>query len=163
MFKLKDHILVPKDILILARSFWRWSHYTDWLGILALGLYIFVFGYLFTLPAEPLFFIGFILAIIYYEMDSRVSIALALVCLVTIPILLSLFNKNILYQGEIWAEQVAVWAYYFLVIGVVRQIFEYRADAKAEAKKKKALGAVGVEKKKKGKNSQVINLKKGVT
>ena len=132
MLKIKDYILIPKDILTLGKMFRFWQHYTDWLGILILFLYVLLFGWLFGVPAEPLFFIGFILAIIYWGMDSRVSIAFALACLVCVPILLILYNKNILFQGEIWAEQVAVWAYYFLVIGVVRQIFEYRAEAKSK-------------------------------
>jgi len=134
MFKLKDYIFVPGDVLELGKKFWFWQHYTDWLGVLLVVLYWLVFGYLWGLPGEPLFFFGFIMAIIYWGMDSRVSIALALLCLVSIPVLLTLFNKNILFQGEMWAEQVAVWAYYFLAIGVVRQIFEYRIDAKISRK-----------------------------
>ena len=126
---------MPKDIPVLGKLFWSWLHYTDFIGVSILGLYFFVFSRLFGAPAEPLIFIGFILAIIYWGMDSRVSIALALACLVIMPILLILFNKDILVNGEIWAEQAAVWAYYFLVIGVVRQIFEYQRDAKKEKKK----------------------------
>ncbi|MCK5416648.1 hypothetical protein KAI92_04440 [Candidatus Parcubacteria bacterium] len=137
MFKLKNYIFVPKDVFSLSKKAWFWSHYTDWLGVLILFLYAVVFGLLFDVSGEPLFFIGFIIAIIYWRMDSRVSIALALVCLVCIPILLTLFNKDILFKGEIWAEQVAVWAYYFLVIGVVRQIFEYKEEEKEKRKKSK--------------------------
>jgi len=125
MINIKDYILVPKDVGVLAIRFWRRLNYTDWLGVVGIVLYVLVVGWMYGMPGEPLFFIGFILAMIYWQIDSRVSIALALVCLVCIPMLLVLFNKNMLFSGEIWAEQVAVWAYYFLVIGVVRQICEY--------------------------------------
>ena len=73
---------------------------------------------------------------IYWHLDSRVVIFLALICMITIPILLALANKNILFYGDAWAETVAVWAYYFLVIGVVRQIFEYRSEGKEEKGKR---------------------------
>ncbi len=126
MFKLKDYIFVPKDIVILGRKFWFWSHYTDFLGILALLIYYVVLGRIFSLALEPLFFSGFILAIVYWDMDSRVAISLALLCLVIIPVLQILYNNNILFSGEIWSERIAVWAYYFLVIGVVKQIFELK-------------------------------------
>jgi len=34
MFKLKDYIFVPGDVLELGKKFWFWQHYTDWLGVL---------------------------------------------------------------------------------------------------------------------------------
>jgi len=43
-------------------------------------------------------------------------------------VLLSLFNYRILLMGDIWAERVAVWAFYFLSIGVMKQIVEFRVD-----------------------------------
>jgi hypothetical protein len=128
IFRLKDYIFVPKDFLDLIKKLWTWSHFTDWMGIIILAVYFFVFGYIFDASPEPLFFIAFILAMIYWSMDSRVSIALALACLVSIPVMQVLYNKNILFQGEIWSEKVAVWAYYFLVIGVVKQIFELKKE-----------------------------------
>ena len=130
MFKAKDYILNPKDIFEMGKRLWQKSDLADRLGALNLILYALVFGRLFGIALEPLFFIGFIYAIIYFKMDSRVSIALALAGLVIIPILLELNYKNILFLGDIWAERVAVWAYYFLVIGVVKQIFEYRQENK---------------------------------
>lgn len=126
MFKIKDYIFLPKDFGFFGKNLWQKSHYTDFLGLFMLFIYVLVFGWFLAVPAEPLFFFGFILAMIYWPLDSRVSIALALVCLVLTPLCLFLFDKNMLFQGEIWAEKLAVWAFYFLVIGVVKQMFELK-------------------------------------
>lgn len=125
---------MPRDWLILGRRLWIRSHYSDWLGVLLLAIYTLVFGFFFSLPPEPLFFFGFIIAVIYFSLDSRIAIGLALACLVIVPLLLYLSEEQILFRGEIFAERVAVWAYYFLVIGVVKQIFEYRGEANTERK-----------------------------
>jgi len=77
---------------------------------------------------EGLIFWSFIIILFYKKWDSRISIGLALACLVTLPVLLSLFNYRILLMGDIWAERVAVWAFYFLSIGVMKQIVEFRVD-----------------------------------
>lgn len=128
MFKIKDYILVPKDFGFFLKKLWQKADYTDFLGIFLLVIYALVFGWFFSVSIEPLFFFGFIIAVIYWRMDSRVSIALALVCLVLTPLCLFLFEKNFLFQGEIWAEKLAVWAYFFLVIGVVKQMFELKSE-----------------------------------
>ena len=92
---------------------------------------------------------------IYWRVDSSISIVLALVGFVCVPILLILYNKNILFQGEILSERVAVWAYYFLVIGIVKQIFEYLF----ESRNKKSLNAKINAKKYKKITSHTIDLR----
>ena len=126
--KISSYLLTPRDLFTLLKRFYHWSHYTDFLGLLILLTLASALSYLLLLPPEPIFFLCFIAATIYWHLDSRVSISLALLCLIAIPILLTLYNKNVLLLGDAWAETVAVWAYYFLVIGVVRQIFEYRGE-----------------------------------
>lgn len=126
MINLKDYIFTFKDFGFFSKKFWKRTHYTDLLGLLSLIMYVFVLGGLYRVSAEPLFFFGFIIAMIYWSLDSRVSIALALVCLVLTPFCLFLFEKNMLFQGEGWAEKLAVWAFYFLVIGVIKQMVELR-------------------------------------
>lgn len=135
MFKLQDYILTPKDIFHLGKKLCFELRYTDWLGILIMTIYFFIFSWFLHLSAEPLFFIGFILTMIYWRLDSRVSIVLAIICLVSLQITLFISSKNILLQGEDWAEQVAVWAYCFLVIGVIKQIFEYWTDSRKHPEK----------------------------
>jgi len=64
----------------------------------------------------------------YWNLDSRISIGGGLISLVFCPILLILKNDYGFMMGEIWAEQMAIWAYYFLVIGVTKQIWEFRKE-----------------------------------
>lgn len=81
---------------------------------------------------EGTVFWAFTVVLFYKKWDSRISIGLALACLVTLPVLLSLFNYRILLVGDIWAERVAVWAFYFLSIGVVKQIWELKTESGEE-------------------------------
>ena len=75
--------------------------------------------------------------IFYWKIDSRVSIGFALGGLVAIMILLALSGGGIApswrwgdnittLHFDALAEVVAVWVYFFLVIGVVKQIWEYK-------------------------------------
>ena len=69
------------------------------------------------------FVLLFALVSVFYGLDMRISAALALALLVIAPLLLA-FNQNV------FAEQAAVYAYYFLVIAVMTQIGEYfRTDS----------------------------------
>lgn len=66
-------------------------------------------------------FLGFlILAVVFYDfkIDSRFLILPALLLLGWIPFLLTAFQKEL-------AEIIAVFVYYFLVVGVILQIIEY--------------------------------------
>ncbi len=102
----------------------------NWIGFfvstgLLIGLLVFT-----ELTIVDIFFWIFFFVMFWWQIDSRVSIGGALVCLVIIPFLLVLGNKEIFLKGEAWAEVVAVWAYFFLVIGVAKQIWEYKKEAK---------------------------------
>ncbi|MDD4354235.1 MAG: hypothetical protein PHN56_07325 [Candidatus Nanoarchaeia archaeon] len=69
-------------------------------------------------------FIGFIfLALIFYflRIDSRFLILPAIILLGFIPLLLYIYQKAL-------AENIAVFVYYFLVVGVVLQIIEMAKD-----------------------------------
>ncbi|MEK6800968.1 MAG: hypothetical protein AABY05_03470 [Nanoarchaeota archaeon] len=66
-------------------------------------------------------FLGFILiSIIFYlvKIDSRFLIFPALLLLITLPFLL-------LFKQQAIAETIAVYVYYFLVVGVILQIIEH--------------------------------------
>lgn len=73
---------------------------------------------------------GLFLFFALYRLDSRVVGSLAIVTLVVCPVLLSLGSE----WGDTTAEEVAVYAYFFLVMTVVLQILEYRRQAKREAR-----------------------------
>lgn len=123
--KITEYLFTPKDawkgILYLAKN----ATFRDLLGVLLLPVVFVGVHYIIGWSLEAGIFWMFIVSMWYWRIDSRVAIGAALVCLVIIPLLLTLFRQEIFLTGEYWAERVAVWAYYFLVIGVVRQIFEY--------------------------------------
>ena len=120
------------------------------LVILALGMRLGLnWGY------EGVFFWLFFISLFYWRIDSRVSIGFALVGLISIMLMLALkqyvgmmhydyneltsiwwgSNKDALIlisHFDKYAEKVAVWVYFFLVIGVVKQIWEYRVELKNE-------------------------------
>ena len=69
-----------------------------------------------------------ILSVFHFKFEGRVSISLALGFLILCPFLL-IFNK------ETIAEKSAVWAYMFLLVGVIQMIIEYIRKEGKDAKK----------------------------
>ena len=94
------------------------------LDLLTLILCLWLIHYFWDTGEETLFFLVFIAVLFRWRVDSRVSIGAALLCLIAIPISLVLFQIHWWFAGEISAEKIAVWAYYFLAIGVTKQIYE---------------------------------------
>lgn len=72
---------------------------------------------------------GLFLIFLFCAWDSRVIASMALVCLSACPVLLHL-------KMDETAEEVAVYAYFFLVMTVVLQIFEYWRDERKEKREK---------------------------
>ncbi|HTX87057.1 MAG TPA: hypothetical protein VMC41_03250 [Candidatus Nanoarchaeia archaeon] len=68
-------------------------------------------------------FLSLFLSFLIFEWDSWIIGFLALIFLISCPILLTL-------KKEILAEQMAIYAYYFLVMTVVLQIIEYASHRK---------------------------------
>lgn len=68
-------------------------------------------------------FILFIVIMIIFELKSFTPFFLALISLAIVPIML------ILKKGEL-AESLAIAAYYFLVIGVIKEIASLRRETK---------------------------------
>jgi hypothetical protein len=62
---------------------------------------------------------------LFFKYDSRYVAAMALMSLASCPFLL-------IFKKEPAAEQMAIYAYYFLVMTVVLQIAEYRRESKEE-------------------------------
>lgn len=60
-----------------------------------------------------------ILSLWLYEYEGRISIGMGLGFLILCPFLL-------IFKAEAVAEKAAIWAYVFLVVGVIQQIVEYR-------------------------------------
>lgn len=98
-------ILKACAVAVLAGiAFWLW------------GLEAFILWFLF-------------LTFLFYRFDSRVIGVLAILSLITCPILLSL-------EMQAEAEQMAVYAYFFLVMTVVLQIVEFKRDERSEPREK---------------------------
>ena len=104
-FYIKFFKKIKKDIL--SKKKW---------GVALLVVSILI-GIFLGLSAGLLWFL--FLAFALYDWDNRVIGVMALLCLAICPFLLE-FKKDVL------AEQVAVYAYFFLVMVVVLQIIEYK-------------------------------------
>lgn len=97
------------------------------LSVLWLAVTIFIgINYAFSF-VEMLILAYFGLSLIW-KLDSRIAASLALFFLVATPILLMLKNDAL-------AETFAIYAYYFLVITVIRLVFEFKNSPKIEAKR----------------------------
>jgi len=109
--------------LLVFSSFWKLFNQfalsrVAILAFCALGILIDIFVFSFTSDLIILFLAGsWIWSIRSYKFEGRVSVAGALVFLVMCPFLL-IFEKDLI------AEKSAIWAYMFLVIGVIQMFFE---------------------------------------
>ena len=92
-------------------------------GILLLIILILLF--IWQVNVESIFFIFIFFSFLLYGWDSRITAFGALVSLASCPVLL-------IFQNQSLAEDMAVYAYYFLVITVVLQIIEYRNQYEKE-------------------------------
>lgn len=87
--------------------------------VVGMGILFDIFVSDFTSDLVILFFTGlWILGVWLYKFEGRVSVAGSLVFLSVCPFLL-IFNKKPI------AEKFAIWAYMFLLIGVVQLFVEY--------------------------------------
>ena len=137
-FKTSDYLFTPGDCIRLAREFWRGLKtlgFRDGIGLALLAGVALALRLSMGFGLEAIYFWVCAVAVVYWRLDARLPIGAALACLVTIPVLLLLYNQNILFTGDAWAERVAVWAYFFLVIGVAKQLFDlqvarHRTDTK---------------------------------
>jgi hypothetical protein len=85
-------------------------------------------GY-FQLSVDYTFFWMFAFGLFFWNVPGRIAIGCALLCLVSIVILLALANYTIFTRAQTFAEVVAIWTYFFLIIGVLKQVFEMRYHA----------------------------------
>lgn len=109
------------------RSFLKQSllrHTDPWLRpVLLLIPTLLLFG-LTSLTSVEIFFWMFFLSVFIWNLDSRIAIGGALAGLLVIMLLsiIELFNTPDTFA--FWREEIAVWTYYFLVIGVLKQLWD---------------------------------------
>ena len=99
------------------------------LVLVILGILLDIFVFRFTSDLLILILTGlWILSVYHFKFKGKVSISLALGFLILCPFLL-IFNK------EAIAEKSAIWAYMFLLVGVIQMIIEYIREERKDAKK----------------------------
>jgi len=95
-----------------------------WLFVSVIGILVDIFFLPFTsdlvILVFTLFWIG---AVVGWKLEGRFSIFAALIFLILCPFLL-IFKKDPL------AEKAAIWAYMFLVVGVIQQLIELKRKPK---------------------------------
>ena len=106
---IKRNIFITLFVM-LTILFMHNENYPEWYQTVVLGLY-------------------FILSILI-DIDSRIPIAAALILLIITPIYLI---KNL----ENYANFLATIAYFFLVIGVIKQFIEYLKESKEQTTEEK--------------------------
>lgn len=97
-----------------------------WRGlfVLAVSIAIYFFGGL----SAALMWLLFLLFLVY-EWDNRIIAFSAIVSLATCPFL-------IYFKKDDWAETIAIYAYYFLIMTVVSQIVEFKLEQRRAHKLK---------------------------
>ncbi len=94
-------------------------------GILFILFVIILLSITTNFTSVGIFFSAFIFSFFYWNIDGRFSIGLALLSLIGIVVLKILIIYTDLVPSEKWPETVAVWAYFFLAIGILKQIWEH--------------------------------------
>jgi hypothetical protein len=134
MARLSDYTFTPRDFgQLFVGLFRRLRHadLLDWIGIVLLGAFTVGLHTYTALGYDDIFFWVFAAWIFYFDLDARVSIGCALAGLITIPLLLFLGDLGYAF-GETGSEEVAVWVYFFLVIGVVKQVWDSIQDSREQ-------------------------------
>lgn len=90
---------------------------------IALLLIILILLLIWQFKIESIFLLLLFFSFLFFKYDSRYIAAMALMSLMTYPFLL-------IFKKEPAAEQMAIYAYYFLVMTVILQIAEYRRERK---------------------------------
>ncbi|OQB43715.1 MAG: hypothetical protein BWY03_00626 [Parcubacteria group bacterium ADurb.Bin159] len=95
-----------------------------WLFVSVIGILLDIFIFPFTSDVVILILTGlWIGAVVGWKLEGRFSIFAALIFLTLCPFLL-IFKKDPL------AEKAAIWAYMFLVVGVIQQLIELKRKPK---------------------------------
>jgi hypothetical protein len=134
MPRLSDYLITPKDVWKAFRKLFSVLKKMTVRDVIGVILTIVLMGVLFRNLAyfsEGVFFWPFFFVMLYWDLDSRISIGAALAGLVAIMIASIFANANVAFMQS-WPETIAVWVYFFLVIGVVKQIWDMRKPENRE-------------------------------
>jgi hypothetical protein len=131
-FKATDYVITPADLFRAIRALFRLS-WRDWVRILVVGAILALLWKMYGVDLSDLAFIGLFLSVFAWNLDARIPIGGALAGLVLIMAIM-LVGPHTEYVNETtWPEVVAVWVYYFLVIGVLKQVKDVFMEGRGEA------------------------------
>lgn len=121
---LSEYFITTKDLFGLIRKIIVGIPMVTIAGELLMVAWAAVMFFVLHWPLEAVFFVTFLAALIYWNIEGRVSIGIGLICFVLIIIMQLLVDVLISLPLQQLSENVAVWAFYFLAIGVIKQIYE---------------------------------------
>src|SRR4051794_9035685 len=113
MINPSDYYFTSSDMYHGLETLWDRMDVRSIVGLIILGEMSVILSIYFGISLESIFFLGFMFFMFFWKIDSRVSIGIALICLVFIPFFEILSRYFNVYFAQVWAEKVAVWAYYF--------------------------------------------------
>jgi hypothetical protein len=116
---ISEYFFTPKDLFGAIRD--RGSKRGAF-GFVLLACAMFFLWMTSTLSFEGIALLLYVAAVIYWKLDARISFALAFASLVTIVVLLVLYNLGAVAAGNAAAEKIATWAYWFMLIGACSSI-----------------------------------------
>ncbi len=119
-FKVTDYILTPMDLYHGIRALLKLS-LMGWVRlILVVGAYFVARHYGASIIDAG--FITFLVVTFTYDIEARIPLSLALGALILIVLILTLGPHTEFINETTWPEPIAVWVYYFLAIGVLKQM-----------------------------------------
>ena len=143
-FKIKDYIFTTSEIGSGISHILRNLTDTDIIGEAIIFLLLICVKRYLDWEADSSFFLVFLFALFYWNLDFRISIGLALLCLTACPFVLLLGSISNVSAAENVVEQLATWTYYFLVIGFAKQAWDlWKQNQKEDRMKKRKLLSAG--------------------
>jgi hypothetical protein len=83
---------------------------------------------------ESIIFALILLSTYLWRWDARLPLGAGIACLIGIFFLQLGYQTLIVPQGNDWSERVAVWAFYFLAIGVLKQTVDLIIESHRQPK-----------------------------
>lgn len=118
--KATDFLITPRDLWKLLQLLFHMS-ILGWVKLLALIGAYFAARY-FGVGFVDTIFAVFAVAVFAYNLDARIPIVSALIGLGFIVLILIIGPHTQALNETTWPEPIAVWVYYFLAIGVAKQM-----------------------------------------
>jgi hypothetical protein len=125
-FKATDYLITPHDVWLLVLALFRMSLRDTFklLLVLCVGFVAEHYGVGFV----DILFIIFLVGVFIYDISARVPISLALGLLILIVLVMLVGPHTEFVNETTWPEPIAVWVYYSLAIGVLKQMKDAHSE-----------------------------------